>query len=351
MRLQILKKMEKTLRTTAGRRQKRDNENTLSVIIPIYNVEECLPKCIESVVNQTYKTIEIILVNDGSTDNCGQICDSYAKEDIRIKVVHKENGGLSSARNAGLNVANGRYIAFLDSDDWIDSEMYETLIALIEKHNADIAACGFKDIYPGETVFHSNTGEVTLYGRESAINALVAERNSVRFEVWNKVFKNEIIGDVRFKNKQIFEDVYFDRRVLMRTNCVVYIDRPMLNYLRVREGNTNSHFNEAKLGVFREFDDFIQELINFGLKDSSQRIEAFALHTAISLYLDACRLYVSASVKKQLRKEHDKYYRIAKNNKYVKKIKSKLFHNCPNLYVLLASRLRIVKTPRPGGEG
>ena len=123
------------------------NKKKLSIIIPVFNVEEYLPKCIESVVNQTYDNLEILLINDGSTDNSGVICDNFAHKDERVKVVHKENGGLSAARNLGLSLATGHYIAFLDSDDYIDSEMYETLVDALENADADIAACGFKEIY------------------------------------------------------------------------------------------------------------------------------------------------------------------------------------------------------------
>ena len=118
----------------------------ISVIVPVYNVEKYLRKCIESILNQTFREFELILVDDGSTDSSGKICDEYALKDSRIKVIHKENGGASSARNAGLDVAKGEYIGFVDSDDWIEMDMYGELYRLIKENNTDISVCGINNI-------------------------------------------------------------------------------------------------------------------------------------------------------------------------------------------------------------
>lgn len=115
--------------------------NLISVIVPVYKVEKYIKKCIESIINQTYENLEIILVDDGSPDNCGKICDEYAKKDKRIKVIHKENGGVSSARNLGLEKSNGQYITFIDSDDWIEEEYCEILLTTLKEQNADCAIC------------------------------------------------------------------------------------------------------------------------------------------------------------------------------------------------------------------
>lgn len=115
----------------------------ISIIVPIYNVEKYLQKCVDSILCQTYKNLEIILVNDGSPDNCPAICDEYAKKDKRIKVIHKQNGGVSSARNAGLDVATGKYVQFVDSDDWVEPEYSKTMINLIEENNCDLGICGY----------------------------------------------------------------------------------------------------------------------------------------------------------------------------------------------------------------
>ena len=119
----------------------------ISIIVPVYNVDQYLENCIESILNQTFKDYELILIDDGSTDKSGEICDKYEKKDNRIKVIHKYNGGLSSARNAGLDLACGKYIGFVDSDDSIHPEMYEILYDLQQIYNADISVCSFKKVY------------------------------------------------------------------------------------------------------------------------------------------------------------------------------------------------------------
>ena len=119
----------------------------ISVIVPIYNVEKYLDRCVESIINQTYKNLEIILVDDGSPDNCTQMCDDYAKKDSRIRVVHKENGGLSDARNAGMEVATGEYVSFIDSDDYISLDFYETLFQTMIDNDSDIVECSVVKFY------------------------------------------------------------------------------------------------------------------------------------------------------------------------------------------------------------
>lgn len=118
-----------------------NDQQMLSIIVPVYKVEKYLRQCLDSIVNQTYENLEIILIDDGSPDNCGKICDEYAQRDNRIKVIHKENGGLSSARNIGTQIAKGEYITYVDSDDWLDKNMYSELISALEKYNLDMVRC------------------------------------------------------------------------------------------------------------------------------------------------------------------------------------------------------------------
>ena len=139
----------------------------ISIIVPVYNVEKYLENCIESILNQTFKDFELILVDDGSTDNSGKICDIYEKKDSRIKVIHKNNGGLSSARNAGLDIACGKYVGFIDSDDSIHPRMYEILYDLIKKYESDISCCNYKKIYD---IFKD---EIKLSGKRAVV-AVVA---------------------------------------------------------------------------------------------------------------------------------------------------------------------------------
>ena len=167
------------------------NNALISVIIPVYKVEKFLPKCLDSILGQTYKNLEIILIDDGSTDNSGKICDEYAQKDARIHVIHQENHGLSNARNAGLKIAHGEYIAFVDSDDYIELDMYEYLWKLISKENADVAMCntcedeGFHSQKPIDVAYVM--GPIQKYFEFSDWMA-----------PWNKLYKRELIGDTCF---------------------------------------------------------------------------------------------------------------------------------------------------------
>ena len=154
----------------------------VSVIVPVYKVEKCLDECLKSIVGQTYKKLEIILVDDGSPDNCPAMCDLWAQKDGRIKVIHKPNGGLSSARNAGLDISCGNFVMFVDSDDWIDESTVQSLLAISE--DADIIMCGFSIEYEDGTTFQENSGNKKLEGAEKVGGLLV---ENISRGVWGKV--------------------------------------------------------------------------------------------------------------------------------------------------------------------
>ena len=164
----------------------------ISVIVPVYNVEKYLDKCIQSIVDQTYTNLEIILVDDGSPDNSGAICDEWAEKDNRIKVIHKANGGLSDARNAGLDIATGEYIAFVDSDDYIELDFYDKLYNVIKATNCDISICNLRKVYENNNVSVNNcdTFEITEYSTTEAMSALIDDK--IRQVVWNKLYKADI---------------------------------------------------------------------------------------------------------------------------------------------------------------
>ncbi len=190
----------------------------ISVIVPIYKVEKYLAQCVDSILAQTHKELEIILVDDGSPDGCGAMCDAYAKRDSRVKVIHKENGGLSDARNAGLAVCTGDYIGFIDSDDYIAPDMYETLAAFAEKEDLDVAMCGVTDVWPdredGTGVFAPMvlTDPVDII-REIFVNP--AGGNSAA--VWDRIYRASRFKDVLFEKGRYCEDVYYALPWIERT--------------------------------------------------------------------------------------------------------------------------------------
>ncbi|MDZ4983572.1 glycosyltransferase [Clostridium perfringens] len=225
----------------------------ISIIVPIYKVEKYINKCIDSILNQTYKNIEVILVDDGSPDNCGKICDKYLLKDDRIKVIHKENGGLSSARNAGLDIATGDYIGFVDSDDWIESNMYEILINNAIKYNADVSVGGVVDLLEEnnkyikiKSTFNGITETVCLNKQEAMKKFFLGS-----WSAWDKLYKREVHEDLRFPQGKINEDEAIAMHVLDKCNNVVYTNEVFYNYIRRPNSITTSKFSEKKLDWYR----------------------------------------------------------------------------------------------------
>lgn len=222
----------------------------ISIIVPIYKVEKYVNQCIDSILNQTYRDLEIILVDDGSPDNCPAICDEYAKIDSRIKVVHKENGGLMSARQAGLNIATGDYIGFVDGDDWIEANMYEYFAASIEKYHPDMVCSEFYYDYPDRSIASEQNLEKEYYNKKELIDTVYPKMlfngTYYRFGVnpccWSKVYKKELLEKCLYKitpKIKIGEDVAFTYPCLIESNSISYVDIPQYHYRENSESMTN----------------------------------------------------------------------------------------------------------------
>lgn len=192
----------------------------ISVIVPVYKVEDYLDKCVQSIVDQTYEKLEIILVDDGSPDACGSICDAWAQMDSRIRVVHKENGGLSDARNAGMEVATGEYIAFVDSDDWVTADFLDKLYAALQQDNSDIAACGVQMVWEDDTpscmLTHDFNGVLT---RDEAQEALLEESHLLQ-PVWYKLYRRKVVEGIPFQVGKYHEDAFWSYQVIGRAQKV-----------------------------------------------------------------------------------------------------------------------------------
>lgn len=223
-------------------------EKTVSVIVPVYKVEKYLPKCIDSIINQTHKNLEIILVDDGSPDNCGIICDEYAEKDDRIKVIHKKNGGVSSAKNVGLSIATGDYITFVDGDDFLDEDIYEFLINNINEYNADISVCGKYKYYETGTEEKDDESITPVYLVSNQIEWFVnAGRNAA--QTWNKLYKRELIGNVRFdEDITMAEDWKFNYQVIKKSKGMIYYAVPKYHYLIRDNGITGKDKWQDVLG-------------------------------------------------------------------------------------------------------
>lgn len=220
---------------------KESQERKISIIIPVYNVEKYLDECVQSVVNQSYKNLEIILVDDGSTDNCPQMCDNYALQDSRIKIVHKANGGLSDARNAGIDVATGTYIGFVDSDDCILENMYEELLSVMDYSNADIVSSKFFLYQDGkEKICTWSSMSGYIEGNVLSLKeyfALVVNE-TLDNSVWNKLYKAEVVTE-RFKKRRNNEDyLFFSRLAQTHPNTrIAFTNSAYYKYRQEREGS------------------------------------------------------------------------------------------------------------------
>lgn len=203
----------------------------ISIIVPVYNVEEYIQKCVNSIINQTYRNIEIILVNDGSKDKSGEICDKLKQKDNRIKVIHKENGGLSDARNAGLKIANGDYIGFVDSDDYVKEDMFETLYKLNKEHNADISIVSFYEIYKGKVIGVRDSKKLEELNKIQAIKELLID-TKIQSYAWNKLFKKELFENIEFPKSKNFEDIATTLLLFEKANKVVLLEEPKYYYVR-----------------------------------------------------------------------------------------------------------------------
>ena len=208
--------------------------NLVSVIIPVYKVAATLRESVESVANQTHRDLEIILVDDGSPDECPAICDELVRADARIKVVHKSNGGLSDARNAGLAVASADVIGFVDSDDTVHPAMVETMLGAMRGMDADISCCCVRKIYPDREVVQEFP-RTRMYSRRKAVYELVKNRDLESF-AWNKLYKREVLGSAPFPVGRVFEDILAMPSIFQRAHRIAHVNVPLYNYYR--RGNT-----------------------------------------------------------------------------------------------------------------
>lgn len=226
----------------------------ISIIIPIYNVENYLEKCIQSVLNQTYKDFELLLIDDGSTDNSVKICDDYAQKDNRIRVIHKTNGGVSTARNEGIRNARGEYLGFIDSDDYIEPNMYETLINNIEEYGCDISICGFKvfdeDTDTVERV--QDSGRLELLNQEQLVSKETDMPWSIRLDTINKLFRKKTIEGLYFREDlKCAEDTLFLHEAIRKMNSGVFIELPL--YVNVKHKGSAMRGSLSPISYYKSY--------------------------------------------------------------------------------------------------
>nr|WP_308499447.1 glycosyltransferase family 2 protein [uncultured Agathobacter sp.] len=229
----------------------------ISIVIPIYNVELYLDRCLKSIVNQTYDNLEIILVDDGSVDRCSNICDNWGKKDHRIKVIHKKNGGLSDARNSGTNIANGKYITYIDSDDWVSNYYVEMLYKTIYKTEADIAVCNFTKTNK-EIQYKEKLCNPIVYNNLEAIKKMLYQKN-IDNSAWGKLYPTNLMKKMLYPTGRLYEDLFITYKVFANVNKVAYLNSSLYYYWINPNGIMNSGFSEK---IFDEID-AVDEIVDY----------------------------------------------------------------------------------------
>ena len=262
------------------------SNDLISIIVPVYKVEQYLPKCIDSILAQTYTNFELILVDDGSPDNCGKICDDYAQKDNRVRVIHKENAGVSAARNDGISIAKGAYIGLIDSDDYVQPNLYECLYHAIKAQDADLSICDFQYVdEKGENLDVATKimiQEDTISGK----GILQHDALSVFWIVpWNKLYKRELFETVRYPLNMRFEDEYIIHQLLIQCDKIAIVRQKLLFYVQQQTSFTKKAISKENFnGVYAQLNR-AEDLFTY-------RIYGKALYkTLISAILILCETY------------------------------------------------------------
>lgn len=318
-------------------------QKLISVIVPIYKVEPYLDRCIQSIQNQTYRNLEIILVDDGSPDRCGEISDRYAAEDARITVIHKPNGGLSDARNAGLAIAKGDYIAFVDSDDFIHPQMYERMLQAAEKEKADMVISDWQKVAEGERPpTDAKTGDDNIQvidGKDIQYLYFQKPESRITYTVaWNKLYTRELFRGRCYPTGKVHEDEFITFKLIYDAKRIVYLPEQLYFYL-VRDVSIMGDFNARRFDIF---DAYAEKLSFFSQKEEKElasKIYYMAAHMLVQ-YLE----WIDKKDENAI-KIHKKYYELWKDlgKKYKKDIVRNttqqveffLFNHCWSLYILM----------------
>lgn len=300
----------------------------ISIVVPVYKVEKYIEKCIDSLINQTYKNIEIILVDDGSPDNCGKICDKFAKEDKRIKVIHKKNGGLSDARNKGIKEVTGDYVMFVDSDDTIGIESCEELAEVIKKTNADIVCYNFRTVDEKYNELRKNvpfnlgnTKKITELTYAEAIIDNIYRKN-IRYEAGSKLYKKNILSNTEFPVGMLAEDFSVFYKFLRKAKKIVHFDCQIYNYLQRSDSIMGQKNKKLYKDIYITEKEFYEEVNRICIsQDDINQNENRHFKILIKIY---SKVY---SKKEDLELQKELIERIGKINKNRLSSKMKMLYN------------------------
>lgn len=264
-------------------------EELISVIVPVYNVEDYVEKCIESIINQTYKNLEIILVDDGSIDSSGKICDELAQKDKRIRVIHKENGGLSNARNIGMqNAAKEGYYAFVDSDDYLNKEYLMVLYNLMKSGKYKISICNSLDVdEKGKSIrSKKETGLLLSMNGLEALKIMLYQKY-YDTSAWGKLFDKNLFSEISFPEEKLFEDLGTIYKIMLRANGVIFLDRKLYNYVHRKNSISGDDYNFRKNDYLEFAEEIYEKVTNDypALKNAAaSRCISVASHLMLQMY-------------------------------------------------------------------
>lgn len=311
-------------------------EKLISVIVPVYNVEKYIHRCVDSILAQTYTNLEIILVDDGSPDNCPAICDEYAKKDSRIKVIHKENSGLSSARNAGLDIATGDYIGFIDSDDYIASDMYKKLYKSIIENDSDMAICNYEFVNEqGKSLNNNMPVPNGVYSAKEALAFLQIDNYGAFVSACNRLFSKNLFDNFRFPIGKLNEDNFTAYQLIYRCGNIVMLSEPLYSYLQHSDSIMHQKI------TIRRFDE-LQALIEKKIFYEQNGFDSYIKPSELQI------LYIYRQLRVQIKNVNqeekfllDEYDSLAKSiykdNLKTCSWKDHLFFKCYPLYKLILS--------------
>ena len=290
-------------------------KDLITVIVPVYNVEKFINRCITSIINQSYKNLEIILVDDGSTDNCGKICDDYAKKDNRIKVIHKENGGISDARNTGVSVAKGKYVTFIDSDDYVKYDYIEFLYNLIIKNKVKVSICSHTVLYNTGLKIEKETEEFSVLDAKTVVRRILYD-DGIDTSVWAKMYETTLFNNIKYPKGKLFEDAAITCRILSICEKIAIGSKSKYFYMIRSDSITNENFNVKKMDLITSTKEMGEYIIK-KYPDLQQAVERRIMYAYLSTLSQ-----LANSKEKHLKEQKEMMEYITKNRKKVLKDKN-----------------------------
>jgi glycosyltransferase involved in cell wall biosynthesis len=311
----------------------------ISIIVPVYNVEKYLNKCISSILEQSFTDYELILVDDGSKDNSGRICDEYKDRDFRIKVIHQENSGLSASRNAGIEISQGKYITFIDSDDFIHPNMLEILYNNILENKADTSICDYHLVYEDKDISNEfGDNNITLYTNIEGVEKIVGQSKASMIVAWGKLYKRILFNEIRYPALKYHEDEFVTYKLLYKSTKIVVTDAKLYYYLQRSNSITGSTYNIKRLEKLEALEEAIMFFKNENNKTLTSLAELrYLLNIQIAYYRVKYEMDHNREIMGKLKMQYNqKFIEFAKGNMkdihVIRRVLLSAFFNFPNVY-------------------